>query len=112
MSHELEGKVVIVTGGGGGIGSRIARAFAACGARVAIASRSLDNLKPIADEINTMGQTCLPIGCDVTDADQVGRMVAETIEKLGGLDVLVNLSLIHISEPTRQRLESRLTARG
>ena len=90
MATELEGKVVIVTGGGGGIGSRIARAFARCGAKVAVASRSLDKLTPIADEINATGQNCLAVACDVTDPVQVEQMVAETIEKLGGLDVLVN----------------------
>ncbi len=90
MSYDLDGKVVIVTGGGGGIGSRIARAFARSGAKVAIASRSMEKLKPIAKEIEAEGQTCLPITCDVTNAEQVDQMVAETIEKLGGLDVLVN----------------------
>jgi len=90
VTNELDGKVVIVTGGGGGIGSRIVRAFARCGAKVAIASRSMEKLKPIADEINAQGQTCLPIACDVTDPEQVDQMVAEVIDKLGGLDVLVN----------------------
>jgi len=90
VSYDLDGKVVIVTGGGGGIGSRIARAFARSGAKVAIASRSMEKLKPIAKEIEAEGQTCLPITCDVTNAEQVDQMVAETIEKLGGLDVLVN----------------------
>ena len=90
MSHELDGKVVIVTGGAGGIGSRIARAFARTGAKVVIASRSMEKLEAIAEELNAQGQTCLPIACDVTDADQVEQMIAETVDKLGGLDVLVN----------------------
>ena len=90
MSNELDGKVVIVTGGAGGIGSRIARAFARTGAKVVIASRSMEKLEKIAAEIEAQGQTCLPIACDVTDADQVDQMVAETIDKLGGLDILVN----------------------
>ncbi|MEL7185146.1 MAG: SDR family NAD(P)-dependent oxidoreductase [Pseudomonadota bacterium] len=90
MSHELHNKVVIITGGGGGIGSRIARAFARCGAKVAIASRSVEKLKPIADEINAGGQTCLALACDVTDAEQVNQMVGKVVDELGGLDVLVN----------------------
>ncbi|MGI9221618.1 MAG: SDR family NAD(P)-dependent oxidoreductase [Woeseiaceae bacterium] len=90
MSQELEGKVVIVTGGAGGIGSRIARAFGRAGAKVVIASRSMEKLEGIAEELNSQGQTCLPIACDVTDPEQVEQMVAETVEKLGGLDVLVN----------------------
>lgn len=90
MPHELEGKVVIVTGGAGGIGSRIAKAFAHTGAKVVIASRSLEKLEKIAAEIEALGQTCLPIACDVTDANQVDDLVTQTIEKMGGLDVLVN----------------------
>jgi NAD(P)-dependent dehydrogenase (short-subunit alcohol dehydrogenase family) len=90
VSNDLDGKVVIVTGGGGGIGSRIARAFARAGAKVAIASRNLEKLKDVADELAAQGRTCVPIACDVTDAEQVDRMIAETIDKLGGLDVLVN----------------------
>ena len=90
MSKELDGKVVIVTGGAGGIGSRIARAFARAGAKVVIASRSMEKLKLIADELEANGETCLPIACDVTDAAQVDQMITETIDRMGGLDVLVN----------------------
>lgn len=90
MSEDLEGKVVIVTGGGGGIGSRIARAFSRSGAKVVIASRSLEKLEKVASEIEAQGQTCVAIACDVTDPDQVTEMVDKTISELGGLDVLVN----------------------
>ena len=90
MSNDLAGQVVIVTGGGGGIGSRIAHAFAKEGAKVVIASRSMDKLKIVADEITATGQTCLPIECDVTDPDQVESMIEQTVQTLGGLDVLVN----------------------
>lgn len=90
MSQELEGKVVIVTGGAGGIGSRIARAFGQAGAKVVIASRSMDKLAGIAEELNSKGQSCLAIACDVTDPEQVEQMMADTVEKFGGLDVLVN----------------------
>lgn len=90
MSNELDQKVVIVTGGAGGIGSRIAHAFARSGAKVVVASRNLDKLKTVANDIEADGQTCLPIVCDVTDPDQVNQMVEETVRKLGGLDVLVN----------------------
>ena len=90
MSNELDGKVAIVTGGAGGIGSKIAHAFARSGAKVVIASRNLENLEAVAAEIETDGQTCLPIACDVTDPEQVDEMVDETVRKLGGLDVMVN----------------------
>ncbi len=105
MSNDLAGKVVIVTGGAGGIGTKITHAFAQSGAKVVITSRNLDNLQKVAAEIGALGQTCLPIACDVTDADQVEQMVDETIKTLGGLDVLVNNSggAMFVKPPERLR---------
>ena len=90
MSNELEGKVAIVTGGGGGIGSRIARLFANAGAKVVVASRSLEKLKKVVDDIEAQGQQCLAVACDVTDPDQVDQMIEETVSTFGDLDILVN----------------------
>lgn len=90
MPHELHGKVVIVTGGSGGIGNHIARAFAATGAKVVITSRGLEKLEKIASQIRAKGYTCAAIACDVTDADQVDRLMRQVIDEMGGLDVLVN----------------------
>lgn len=90
MPHELHGKVVIVTGGSGGIGNQIARAFAATGAKVVITSRGLEKLEKIASQIRAKGYTCAAIACDVTDADQVDRLMRQVIDEMGGLDVLVN----------------------
>jgi len=105
MSKELDGKVVVITGGAGGIGSSMARAFARSGAKVVIASRSMEKLNIVAKEIEAQGQTCLAITCDVTDADQVNRMVDETIKSLGGLDVLVNNagSALFVKPPGRDK---------
>jgi NAD(P)-dependent dehydrogenase (short-subunit alcohol dehydrogenase family) len=90
VPHELHGKVVIVTGGSGGIGNQIARAFAATGAKVVITSRGLEKLEKIASQIRAKGYTCAAIACDVTDADQVDRLMRQVIDEMGGLDVLVN----------------------
>jgi len=90
VPHELHGKVVIVTGGSGGIGNQIARAFAATGAKVVITSRGLEKLEKIASQIRAKGHTCAAIACDVTDADQVDRLMRQVIDEMGGLDVLVN----------------------
>lgn len=90
MPHELDGKVVVVTGGTGGIGNQIARAFADTGAKVVIASRGLEQLEKVAAQLRAQGHTCMAIACDVTDAEQVDRLMTQVIKEMGGLDVLVN----------------------
>jgi NAD(P)-dependent dehydrogenase (short-subunit alcohol dehydrogenase family) len=81
----LEGRVAIVTGGGSGIGTVIARTFVRAGARVAIASRGQERLAQVARET---GAEAIP--ADVTDEGSV-RALFERVDALfGGLDILVN----------------------
>ena len=82
---DLKGKVAIVTGGAEGIGSRIARGFAASGAHVVVASRTLEKLEGIANEIDG-----LAVATDVTQSEQVDHLVAATVERFGTVDVMVN----------------------
>ena len=64
MDNVLAGRVAIVTGGAGGIGSRIARAYTAAGARVVIASRSQDKLDRLAAELSASGPGSLAVATD------------------------------------------------
>lgn len=86
---DLRGKVALVTGGNGGIGLGIARALAAAGADVAIAGRNGAKLAAAVAELEGVGTRAIGIGADVTDRSQVERMVAETVERLSGLDILI-----------------------
>lgn len=86
----LEGKVALVTGASRGLGRSIALGFAEAGADVAIAARTVDDLETLAKEIDATGHRALAIETDVTDRDQIERMIARTSEELGRLDVLVN----------------------
>jgi len=86
---DLHGKVAIVTGGNGGIGLGIARGLAQAGADLAIAGRNQEKNVAAAAELEALGATVLSLKIDVTDAAQVQRMVAETVDALGGLDILV-----------------------
>ena len=87
MAQELRGKAVLITGASRGIGEAAARAFAAAGARVALAARDRSRLSAIAREI---GSGTLALPCDVADAGQVAEAVAATLRAFGRIDVLVN----------------------
>lgn len=86
----LQGKAVLVTGGGSGLGLSMSKRFAALGARVAITGRSADRLEAAAKEIDPTGERVMTHPCDVRDFAQVDGMVAAVAERFGGIDVLVN----------------------
>lgn len=90
MSDSLKDKVAVITGGAGGIGSRIARAFARNGARLVIASRSQDKIDKIADEISSDGGEAIAVATDVTVSAQVDNMIEQASAAYGRVDVMVN----------------------
>lgn len=84
-------RVALVTGGGSGINRGIAAAFLRHGMKVAIVSRSQERLDAAAEELRAeTGGEVLPIAADVREYERVAAAVAATIERWGGLDVLVN----------------------
>lgn len=86
----LDGKVAIVTGAGQGVGQGVALALAREGAAVAVAGRTLAKLEDTCGQIAAFGGRAHPIACNVKDAADLERCVAETIEVFGGIDILVN----------------------
>ena len=91
MDLGLQGKLAIVAGGGRGIGKAIARELAREGVDLALVSRSQEQLEMTARELAAeTGRRILPMVTDVTSKEQVDRMVAQTVEQLGGLHILVN----------------------
>src|ERR1043165_4236448 len=86
----LKGRVAFVTGGGTGITGGVARALAEAGAAVALVSRKLDHLEPAPKGINENGGKAIAVASDVRQPDEVEKAVAQTIEQLGKIDVVVN----------------------
>lgn len=91
MTQDLLGKTAVVTGGSKGIGYAIAAALAAAGCNVTISARNASEVQRAARELSGRGSgTVEGIVCDVTKLDDVRRMIDRTVERSGGLQILVN----------------------
>jgi gluconate 5-dehydrogenase len=86
----LEDRVALVPGGGGGIGAPMAEALAQAGARVAVAGRTADTLDQAVDLVTKAGSEGLAITGDATSEEDADRMVRETIDRFGRIDIVVN----------------------
>jgi gluconate 5-dehydrogenase len=86
----LDGRVAMVAGGGGAIGSAMALALAGAGARVAIVGRSAEHVDASAEQVRSGGGESLALPADVTDESEAQRVVAETVSRFGRLDIMVN----------------------
>jgi 3-oxoacyl-[acyl-carrier protein] reductase len=89
MDTGLKGKVAVITGGGGGIGRACALAFAAEGARLAVADVNLTTAQRVADEIGGRDRS-LAVKVDVTSPESVQAMFEAVVAAFGQVDVLVN----------------------
>ena len=106
----IEGKNVLVTGGSSGIGQAIAVRFAEYGANVAInylrqpeeAAETEEQVHACVASVQRAGVKDVLVQGDVSNEDDVVRMVADAVEGLGGIDVLVNNAGIQISRPTEE----------
>lgn len=95
----LEGKVALITGGGRGIGKSVALAFAGEGADIVITARTDEQLKAVADEIKSLGKTCVTVAVDISDDNNVERVFKHTFDNFGRVDILVNNAGIAIDGP-------------
>jgi short-subunit dehydrogenase len=86
----MKGKIVLIVGGSGGIGSATAKKFGEAGARVVLAARNKVKAEEVAKEINDFGGEAYAIETDATDPGSVERMANEVEGQLGKIDVLIN----------------------
>jgi len=101
---DLSGMTALVTGASGGIGSSIARALAAQGARLALSGSNSAKLRAFRDELNAdYGHDHVEITCDLSNTTQVEELVPAAVDTLGQLDILVNNAGI-----TRDNLAMRM----
>jgi NADP-dependent 3-hydroxy acid dehydrogenase YdfG len=90
MSNNIEGKVVVITGASSGLGEATARLLSAEGATVVLGARRSERIRSLADELTRSGGKALAVATDVTDSEQVKRLVEAAVESYGRVDVMVN----------------------
>lgn len=101
---DLSGKTALVTGASGGIGSAIAYALAKQGARLAVSGSNGEKLRIFREQLNDeLGGDHVEITCNLSDADDVEKLVPATVDTLGKMDILVNNAGI-----TRDNLAMRM----
>lgn len=97
----LQGKTVLITGGGTGLGRSMGKYFLQVGANLIIASRKLDVLEQTAKELSEeTGGKVLPLSCDVRNYNEVEQVLSEGIKTFGKIDVLVNNAAGNFISPT------------
>jgi len=99
----LEGKIAIVTGAGGSIGSAVARRFAREGADLCLAGRR--SAGELAAEIQAMGRRAIDVPTDVTSKENIQAMVARTVSEFGRVDILVTVAGV-VSSGSAEALEA------
>jgi NAD(P)-dependent dehydrogenase (short-subunit alcohol dehydrogenase family) len=88
--RSFNGRTVLVTGAGGGLGRAIALRFADGGAHIVALDKDAAGMDALRVEIERRGGACLALPCDITDAEACARAVVAGVERFGSLDVLVN----------------------
>ena len=99
LNRSVAGKVALITGAGSGMGRATAMLFADEGARVAAVDQNREPIEKVVAEITGAGNTAAAWACDISDRAAVEKLVAEVVEKFGGLDILVNNAGISSAVP-------------
>lgn len=103
---DLTGKKAIITGAGRGIGKALAVGLAEAGAQVAVVSRTESDLQEVVQAIEANGGVACPIAADVTEAGASEKVVAQALDALGGLHILVNNAGMNIRKKAHEVSEA------
>ena len=88
--YGIDGQTVVVTGGGGVLGSVMAKGLAKAGGKLVILSRREESCGPVAEAIRNDGGDAIAVPCDVTNVDSLNDAVAKVAEAYGPVDILIN----------------------
>ncbi len=105
QSDLLNGKTILVTGGGTGLGKSMCARFGELGANLVISSRKQDVLDSAADELRKTGAIVLPVACDVRKPREIKEVIAKSLEAFGTIDILVNNAAGNFISPTEDLSE-------
>src|SRR5438094_261922 len=99
---DLKNAVAVVTGGNGGLGQRICHALASAGAHIAVVyAQSAEAAEGVARNVRQQGVEAATFGCDVTQPDQVQRLVDDVVTRFGRLDIFINDAAYNKAIPFR-----------
>ena len=99
----LQGKTIVVTGGGSGLGKAMTTYFLELGANVVITSRNIEKLNTVKEELEaSTGGKVLPVQCDVRNYEEVEAMVEASVASFGTVDVLLNNAAGNFISPTER----------
>jgi NADP-dependent 3-hydroxy acid dehydrogenase YdfG len=90
MNNNIEGKVVVITGASSGLGEATARHLSAQGASVVLGARRQDRVQALARELTGSGGKAIAVTTDVTDREQVRKLVDAAVQAQGRIDVMIN----------------------
>jgi NAD(P)-dependent dehydrogenase (short-subunit alcohol dehydrogenase family) len=96
---DMDGRVVVVTGGTRGIGLALAEGYVSAGAKVVVASRKADACEKTATHLRQLGGEAIGVPTHVGELDDLGALVARTIEEFGAIDVVVNDAANALAQP-------------
>lgn len=103
---ELKGQTVVVTGGSKGLGKDIALTFAELGANVAISGRNQETLDATLEELRAHNPNCIAVAGDLSDVNEVKKLIDTAATQFGTIDVLVNNAGVNIAKPAMDVTEA------
>ena len=107
-SRAFFGRVVLITGASSGIGRAAALAYAAQGAQLVLAARREELLREVVREVEALGSRALAVRCDITQPDDVERLMREADAHYGGVDILINNAGVGLFGPVEALSEAQL----
>ena len=90
MDNNIEGKIVVITGASSGLGEATARHLSELGAVVVLGARRIDRIRALAQELAGSEGKAIAVQTDVTQSEQVKKLVEAAVEKYGRIDVMIN----------------------